>query len=32
MDWDEIVNDLKLGLVFGSSVFVSILALGFGWV
>ena len=32
MDWDEIVNDLKLGSVFGGAVFVSILALGFGWV
>lgn len=32
MDRDEIVNALKLGSVFGSAVFVSILALGFGLV
>ena len=32
MDWDEIVNDLKLGSIFGGAVFVSILALGFGLV
>ena len=32
MDWDEIINDLKLGSVFGSAVFIAILAAGLGWV
>lgn len=32
MDWEQLKDDIKLGLVFGSAVFVSILALGFGWV
>lgn len=32
MDRDEIVNALKLGSIFGSAVFISILVLGFGLV
>lgn len=32
MDWNEIVNALKLGSIFGGVLFVGILALGFGWV
>ena len=32
MDRHEIINALKLGSVFGSAVFVAILAAGFGWV
>ena len=32
MDRNEILNALKLGSVFGSAVFVAILAAGFGWV
>ena len=32
MDRNEILNALKLGSVFGSAVFIAILAAGFGWV
>lgn len=32
MDWEEIINGVKLGSIFGSVMFVGILALGFGWV
>lgn len=32
MDRHEIINALKLGSVFGSAVFIAILAAGLGWV
>lgn len=32
MDWEEIVKGVKLGSIFGSVMFVAILAFGFGWV
>ena len=32
MDRNEILNALKLGSVFGSAVFIAILAAGFGWI
>ena len=32
MSWNEILDALKLGSIFGGAVFIGIIAIGLGWV